>query len=1011
MNASTFSFAFPWLLFSATIFNFGLSYGSFSAGCIESDREALLRFKHELIDPLNRLASWRTVDANCCRWSGIICDNFSGHVVEIHLRSLSEDEYFASDASGQYYEYRRMSTFRGKISPSLLNLKHLKYLDLSNNNFDESLIPKFLGSVKSLRHLDLANAGFGGMIPHQLGNLSNLQYLNLHSVYGTPYVDNLSWISGLSSLQFLDMTFLNLSQATNWLNVINTLPSLRELHFSFCHLPSVPPILNVNFSSLSILDLSGNFFQGPMFDFLQNITSLKALDLSFNDFNSSIPNWLYGFSHLEFLNLRGNDQLQGKISSDIGNMTSLIDLDLSLTKLEGTIPASFQNLCNLKSLILWETKLSQEINDIFEILFACASNGLEFLNLSGCQLSGHLPNNIGQFKHLSRLDLSTNYISGPLPISLGDLTLVKSMSLSQNNLNGTLPVSFGGLRELEEVDLSYNLLEGDVSAVHFSNLSKLQSFRASGNQLRLSVGPNWKPPSHIYEIDLGCWTIGPQFPHWIHSLKYLTSLNLSNSGIASTIPFWFWNMSSNFHYLNISYNQIFGVISNISSIPHRQLLGFSDQLVDLSSNSFQGPLPYMFSNVRALYLSDNSFSGPMSKFLCYKMHEPRYLEVLDLGGNLLSGEMPDCWMKWKHLEVLILRDNKLSGNIPWSIGTLSNLESLHLRKNNLSGKIPLSLQNCTSLSTLDFGENGLEGSIPIWMGETLANMVILNLRSNKFHGHIPKEICLMNSLYILDFADNNLSGTIPKCLNNFSAMASKDDSIGILLEGDASSWPFYESTFIVTKGNMNGYSSILKFVRFLDLSNNKLMGEIPKEITSLQGLQYLNLSQNSLTGKIPSNIGAMESLEAVDFSQNQLFGEIPQSLAELTFLSYLNLSFNNLSGIIPSSTQLQSLSSSSFVGNEELGGLPLKNCSADGATPPTGAETGDDGKESTSFAWFNFYVSIAPGFVVGFWAVLGPLVFNRRWRLLYFSFLDRLWDKIISVVYVHVVRVIRGHGF
>uniref|UniRef100_A0A2C9UX89 Uncharacterized protein n=1 Tax=Manihot esculenta TaxID=3983 RepID=A0A2C9UX89_MANES len=884
MNASTFSFAFPWLLFSATIFNFGLSYGSFSAGCIESDREALLRFKHELIDPLNRLASWRTVDANCCRWSGIICDNFSGHVVEIHLRSLSEDEYFASDASGQYYEYRRMSTFRGKISPSLLNLKHLKYLDLSNNNFDESLIPKFLGSVKSLRHLDLANAGFGGMIPHQLGNLSNLQYLNLHSVYG-------------------------------------------------------------------------------------------------------------------------------KISSDIGNMTSLIDLDLSLTKLEGTIPASFQNLCNLKSLILWETKLSQEINDIFEILFACASNGLEFLNLSGCQLSGHLPNNIGQFKHLSRLDLSTNYISGPLPISLGDLTLVKSMSLSQNNLNGTLPVSFGGLRELEEVDLSYNLLEGDVSAVHFSNLSKLQSFRASGNQLRLSVGPNWKPPSHIYEIDLGCWTIGPQFPHWIHSLKYLTSLNLSNSGIASTIPFWFWNMSSNFHYLNISYNQIFGVISNISSIPHRQLLGFSDQLVDLSSNSFQGPLPYMFSNVRALYLSDNSFSGPMSKFLCYKMHEPRYLEVLDLGGNLLSGEMPDCWMKWKHLEVLILRDNKLSGNIPWSIGTLSNLESLHLRKNNLSGKIPLSLQNCTSLSTLDFGENGLEGSIPIWMGETLANMVILNLRSNKFHGHIPKEICLMNSLYILDFADNNLSGTIPKCLNNFSAMASKDDSIGILLEGDASSWPFYESTFIVTKGNMNGYSSILKFVRFLDLSNNKLMGEIPKEITSLQGLQYLNLSQNSLTGKIPSNIGAMESLEAVDFSQNQLFGEIPQSLAELTFLSYLNLSFNNLSGIIPSSTQLQSLSSSSFVGNEELGGLPLKNCSADGATPPTGAETGDDGKESTSFAWFNFYVSIAPGFVVGFWAVLGPLVFNRRWRLLYFSFLDRLWDKIISVVYVHVVRVIRGHGF
>ena len=73
--------------------------------------------------------------------------------------------------------------FDGKINPSLLDLKHLIYLDLSCNNFHGAQIPKFLGSMGSLRYLNLSFAGFGGLIPHQLGNLSNLQYLNLGNNY------------------------------------------------------------------------------------------------------------------------------------------------------------------------------------------------------------------------------------------------------------------------------------------------------------------------------------------------------------------------------------------------------------------------------------------------------------------------------------------------------------------------------------------------------------------------------------------------------------------------------------------------------------------------------------------------------------------------------------------------------------------------------------------------------------------------------------------------------------
>lgn len=54
--------------------------------------------------------------------------------------------------------------------------------------------------------------------------------------------------------------------------------------------------------------------------------------------------------------------------------------------------------------------------------------------------------------------------------------------------------------------------------------------------------------------------------------------------------------------------------------------------------------------------------------------------------------------------------------------------------------------------------------------------------------------------------------------------------------------------------------SALPFLRYIDLSYNRLHGEIPRAIASLHMLSYLDLTGNWLHGHIPPELGGMPSL-------------------------------------------------------------------------------------------------------------------------------------------------------
>ncbi|XP_070682130.1 receptor-like protein EIX2 isoform X2 [Malus domestica] len=764
------------------------------------------------------------------------------------------------------------------------------------------------------------------------------------------------------------------------------LPSLVELHMSFCHLHQIPPLPTPNFTSLVVLDLSGNSFnslmlrwvfslknlvsillgdcgfQGPIPSISQNITSLKVIDLAFNSISlDPIPKWLFNQKDLA-LDLEGND-LTG-LPSSIQNMTGLIALYLGSNEFNSTI---------------------------LEWLYSL--NNLESLDLSHNALRGEISSSIGNLKSLRHFDLSSNSISGRIPMSLGNISSLEQLDISVNQFNGTFTEVIGQLKMLTDLDISYNSLEGVVSEISFSNLIKLKNFVARGNSFTLKTSRDWVPPFQLEILQLDSWHLGPEWPMWLRTQTQLKELSLSGTGISSTIPTWFWNLTSQVDYLNLSHNQLYGQIQNI-------FVGAFPSVVDLGSNQFTGALPIVATSLFWLDLSNSSFSGSVFHFFCDRPDEPKQLEILHLGNNFLTGKVPDCWMSWQYLGFLNLENNNLTGNVPMSMGYLQDLESLHLRNNHLYGELPHSLQNCTSLSVVDLSENGFSGSIPIWIGKSLSGLHVLILRSNKFEGDIPNEVCYLKSLQILDLAHNKLSGMIPRCFHNLSALANFSESFSPRIFGSVNG-EVWENAILVTKGTEMEYSKILGFAKGMDLSCNFMYGEIPKELTGLLALQSLNLSNNRFTGRIPSKIGDMAKLESVDFSMNQLDGEIPPSMTNLTFLSHLNLSYNNLTGRIPKSTQLQSLDQSSFLGNE-LCGAPLnKNCSENGVIPPPTVEhDGGGGYSLLEDEWF--YVSLGVGFFTGFWIVLGSLLVNMPWSILLSQLLNRIVFKMYHVIVEYV---------
>nr|GMD35699.1 receptor-like protein 12 [Ipomoea batatas] len=911
-----------------------------SSICNEKERQALLSFKHNISDPNNLLSSWIDGDEDdCCKWEGVGCDNRTGHVVAVDLGP---------------------NTMCGEIGPSLLDLPFLNYLDLSCNEFER--IPRFIGSLGKLVHLNLSYNNFVGNVPPHLGNISTLKYLDINNDNDgeLKVVGTMEWVSHLDSLEYLGLDSVDLFSASNWLESISKLSLLRTLHLSYFSFPHPSSLLHLNSSR-----------------------SLQHLSLDDGNLTSPILNlWLNQSSDMIQLSLTGIE-LYGEKTEDLKFL---------------------RHLENMKTLDLSNNLFSFNFSE----LVLGSEETIQVLKFPSNKIVGSL-HDIKKFSSLRALDMSENQLSGPLP-DMSTMLSLESLYISYNQIVGNLTESnIGHLSNLIELDVSSNFLEEAIDETHFSNFSKLKVLLLSDNHIKVNLSTKWVPPFQLGHLGLRSCKLGPKFPSWIRTQTCLGILDISDNGISCFIPHWLSNLTCLIH-LTISQNFLRGILPNLAS---------TFIVINFNDNMLEGPVPKNYSGATLLSLSKNKLSGTIS-FLC--TNEFKESNYLDLSNNLFSGNIPECLGQYagNDLGVLNLANNNFSGEIPSSLGYLNQISSLHLRNTGLFGELPISLKNCTSLRILDLGENELSGDIPVWIGESLTQLKVLYLHSNELKGSIPTSICQLQSMRVLDLSSNNFYGPIPTCFSNYSTAMTQMLDEWFLDEAHFEDTPLvgviyilhyfiFDFELVTWKGKEAEYRENLKFLKLIDLSNNRLVGEIPVDLTDLHGLISLNLSKNNLTGSIPYRIGEMNSLEILDLSHNQLFGEIPVSMANLSFLAVLDLSNNNLSGCIPLGTQLQGFTEA-YEGNPKLHGPPLPTkCQRDehGNAPQS---KGIEEKEHWILLHLDFLLSMTLGFILGFWGVCGTLIVKHSWRHVFFQFLEDKKDYIYLFIVSHGTKLKRSMG-
>ncbi|PIN24319.1 Non-specific serine/threonine protein kinase [Handroanthus impetiginosus] len=216
------------------------------------------------------------------------------------------------------------------------------------NDFGNDETSPFIGSLRRLQYLNLKDSSFCEVVPHQLGNLTNLRTIDLG-------LNSLNLFSYLFSLFVLNLSWFDFRHAT-FLEDIFKLPFLAELHLSEC----------------CILK---HFFVNSTFD-----DCFHSRSILYSELTSSSLHWVLNMSTI----LYSIDLSSNYLSVMPDAFGNLLYLSISIPQIIG-----YQSFANINS--SWNN-LPEPLSEVFCKLSMGANESIRIMKLAENQFNGTCPN-------------------------------------------------------------------------------------------------------------------------------------------------------------------------------------------------------------------------------------------------------------------------------------------------------------------------------------------------------------------------------------------------------------------------------------------------------------------------------------------------------------------------------------------------------------------------------------------------------------------------------------------
>ncbi|XP_067001059.2 chaoptin [Anabrus simplex] len=734
-------------------------------------------------------------------WVGLLDVSYN------NISVLVNDVFTAHNIS----QLRKLKLDNNKISimeiGALNNMEHLVYLDLSNNQID--FIPSGIFSeTPNLETIKLNN-----------NYLSTLEFVRSIKKVRFLYLSR-NRVVTLTPRTFFPKHVHTVDLSNNMINTIQPstflgINKLLHLNLQGNNITFVPSNVFER-THVSDIDLKGNEISD--INFVLHGLSFRLLHLPSNNL-STFPEEIYSQSQtytISEMNLSNNGITVLK-PGIFNRLFDLRTLNLSKNKLRSLPKDIFHNTNSLTTLML-------DYNELVDVAFVSSCVNLKYLYLQGNKITT-IPNasflNVEnpQDSKIEVLNLESNEISIIEEGAFQGMHHLKKLIISRNRVTTLYLQTLKYPSNLRLLDFSYNIFSQMDFVPYTPYLKRLQLTNNGIYVLPKNAFTN-SSHSQLYVIDLSNNEITTIDKMAFQGLRDLTTLNLSGNNITYLYPKSFQD-SIYLSSLDLSHNNI-SEIYIFDHIPSLRSCNLADNIISVLHNQ-------MFSHTNTSKLCKLSLANNRITTIEYHAFSGLYqLKDLDISGNNISIIHPQTFSFFRNLLRLDISNNKIYH--PDFIQNMPLLRHLHLANNNIH-----ILQNNTFASS------------------QISQVIHLNLSHNRIFKVEEMAFQGLNMLRFLDLSRNSISSLPVNVFENNSLLSAIDLSNNHISQTE---FILYlrnllfcnlSSNQILILGNNSFSNSKINRLKFIDISNNKIMLIEHRAFQGLPKLEHLDLSANNIS--------------------------------------------------------------------------------------------------------------------------------------------------------------------